>query len=144
MLRALGLERRLPPQPLVQALLLAATLAFLAILVRRALLHLGAEPTCATCGRYLRRERLGRVTAEDATRLAQAWARGEPVEPQVDAAARGPDVLRETCSAGHTVRPGWALVHVRSRSLGSGGAGLVARLPAESAVENSAGNGAAS
>jgi hypothetical protein len=130
-LRALGLERRLPPEPIVQALMFAATLAFMALLIRRALLHLAAEPLCATCGRYLRRERLGRVSAEEAQRLVAAWATGDAAQPELDKAAAGPEVLRETCGAGHTARPGLALVQFRSRTLGSGAAGLVARLPAE-------------
>ncbi len=129
-LRALGLERRLPPLPWLQAVLLSATLAFLTVLIRRALLHLAAEPTCAVCGRYLQRQRLGRVTPEEAARATQAWAHGEPLEPTVSATLAGPELLRETCSAGHTAQPGLALVQYRGHSLGSGGASLVARRPA--------------
>ena len=130
MLRAIGLERRLPAQPLVQALLLAATLAFLTVLLRRALLHLASEPRCAVCGRYLRRTRVGRVSADEAQRLAMAWAIGDVPSPEFVASATGPELLRESCSAGHTQREGLALVQYRSRTLGSGGGGLVARLAA--------------
>ncbi len=129
-LRAIGLERRLPPQPVAQALLLSATLAFLTVLVRRALLHLAAEPACPVCGRYLRRDRWGRVSALEAERLREAWSRNESPEASLTPTADGPELLRETCGAGHTPRPGWSLVQVRRRTLGSGGAALVARLPA--------------
>ena len=131
MLRALGLERRLPPQPLTQALLLSATLALLTVLLRRALLHLAAEPMCAVCGRYLQRESLGRVAPDEARRLTMAWAQGERVAGEVTAQALGPELLRETCTAGHSAQPGFALVQRRSRGLGSGGGGLMARLPAQ-------------
>ena len=126
-LRAIGLERRLPAQPLVQALLLSATLAFLTVLIRRALSHLASEPTCPVCQRYLRRDRLGRVSGAEADRLCAAWASGESPDPTFSSAATGPELLRESCSAGHTPEAGWALVHYRSRSLGSGGAHLVGR-----------------
>ncbi len=130
-LRAIGLERRLPPEPLAQALWISATLAFLTVLVRRALLHLAAEPMCATCGRYLLRVRLGRVTPQEAERAAQAWAAGQALEPATTPRATGPELLRESCSVGHTTRPGLALVQTRQHTLGSGGARLVARLRAK-------------
>ncbi len=134
-LRAIGLERRLPAQPLVQALLLSATLAFLTVLIRRALLHLTSEPACAICGRYLKRQQLGRVSAHEAERLTQAWMRGEAAEPEIGNREAGPVVLQETCTAGHSTRPGLALVQFRSRSLGTGGAGVLARLAAQTAAE---------
>lgn len=128
-LRAVGLERRLPPEPLLQALVLAATVAFLTLLIRRALLHLASQPACTTCQRYLRRTQLGHLNVERATALQEAWQQGQRTEPTVETA--GPlTAFRETCPAGHTQQPGFALIQVRGRTLGAAEAGLVARLPA--------------
>ena len=129
-LRAVGLERRLPAGTLPQALLAAATVTFLTLLVRRALRHLAAEPQCAACRRFLRRERLGRVAPEIAADLKRLWLAGNAATPLPEPLADGPEVYREVCSAGHTSRPGYALVQFRRHSLGSGGAAVLARWPA--------------
>ena len=130
-MRAGGLERRLPPSTWLQAVLMAATVAFLTLVIRRSLQHLGTEPVCPTCDRYLTRTALGRVGPAAVPTVVAAWQEGRRDVPESTVNGAGPVLYRESCAHGHTTQPGYALVQFRGHTLGAGEAGLVARLTAQ-------------
>lgn len=133
--RAIGLERRLPPATWLQALWIAGTAALLTLIVGRALHHLAGEPRCATCGRFLARQAMGRTSLRAVDELRGAWSAGERLRPEVAPTAPGPMAYEERCPAGHSTHVGYALVQFRGRTLGAGEGGLVARLNATSIRE---------
>lgn len=130
--RALADERMLPTPLWLHALVLACEAAFVAVVVRRALLHLATDPICTVCGRYLRRMPQGAVDADGLALLVQAWARGERPEVVAKAAnaAVAAQVVEDACPAGHTAKPGFAAVRPRKRGLGRQVPGPLASLPA--------------
>ena len=129
--RALGDARVLPVGLRWHALVLAVHAAFVLLVVRRALLHLRAEPVCAVCDRYLRRVALGQVDAGEVARLAQAWQDGTRTPPQVTAPAQPVALIyEERCPAGHTLEPGFSAVRLRRKGLARSLPGPIASLPA--------------
>jgi hypothetical protein len=135
--RAFGAARVLPLPRWGFALALACQVAFVALVLARALANLAQEPVCATCGRFLRRQKLGSVGCHEVARLAQAWSEGERAMPQLTGAghnvtATGPGaatIYADTCPSGHSLQPGFAAVRVRGRQLATSAPGPLAALP---------------
>lgn len=126
-----GLEhQRVWPLPTpLHAAVLGVELAFVALLIGRSLANLGHEPRCQRCGQYLRRQLVARVSAPQAEQLAQAWAEGRYAEPDGDSQPAVAQLYRDTCTLGHTQRPGLALLGLRRRGLSQRHPGPWAILP---------------
>lgn len=127
--RALGQARVLPASLAVHVAVLGLLAGLVAVVIHRALVHLAGEPICATCQRYLRRRQLGHVDADEAARLAEAWSQGQREEPHRLSSAGIALAYEDTCPAGHTQRPGYALVRARRRGLARTAPGPLAALP---------------
>ena len=103
---------------------------FVALMIARALQHLAHEPVCAGCGRYMRRALLGPIDAQEAARLATEWARGERSPPRIARVSGVAVAYQDSCPAGHSAQPGFAILRVRRRSLRRSVPGPLADLPA--------------
>ncbi len=123
--------RVLPVPETVHAVYHAARGALVALLLRRALLHMAVEPTCARCGRALRRRRLGRVGEAERERLIAAWQVGERTTADEYDDRADLVLWEDRCPAGHSASPGLELSRRRRVGLSSAQPGPIARLEAE-------------
>lgn len=115
---------------------LALRAALVALIIARALEQLRADPVCATCGAWLRRQERGVVTAEEAAMLRTAWLQGERRPPEFNhpestsatLVVEPISVLEDSCPNGHSVAPGYELRRPRGRGLARQAPGAIARL----------------
>lgn len=128
--RAIGSQRVLPAPLPVRAAVMGGEIAFVALVVWRALQQLAREPVCPVCRRFLRRRPLGRVGQAQVDALRQAWALGDRALPTGDAAIAVALVYEDTCTFAHLMQPGLALVGLRGHRWGAQPPGPLAMLPA--------------
>jgi hypothetical protein len=123
-------DQRVWPLPTpIHAGVLGAEWAFVALLIARSLQNLQNEPRCQRCGAYLQRQVIARLSREAAQQLAERWAAGDLAEPQGDSEPVAALVYRDHCAAGHSVRPGLALVALRRRGWSGTSPGPWASIP---------------
>lgn len=129
--RTFGATRVWPMPRWGWALARALQAALVALGIARALKHLATEPRCDRCGRYLDRRVLGRLDDCVLPALQQAWQSGRREVPEPT--AQGQLWLwQDTCPAGHTAAPGYAIIRPRQRRWSMNAPGPLAQLKAVS------------